>query len=74
MYSYVRLHVKYVSAVLVRYKCNLITADRFSKNTLISNLKARTMVADLFHEDRQTYRHDEANSVFIAILRKRLIK
>jgi len=30
------------------------------------------MNADLFHEDRQMNRHDEANNRFIAILRKRL--
>ena len=38
---------------------------RFSKNTQISNsMKIRPVGAKLFHTDRQTDRHDEANNRF----------
>jgi hypothetical protein len=39
--------------------------DRFSKNAQMSNfLKIRPTGAELLHADRQTYRHEEANSRF----------
>jgi len=38
---------------------------RISKNTQVQNLmKIRLMGAELFHADRRTGRHDEANSLF----------
>jgi len=39
--------------------------DRFSKNTQISDfMKIRLVGAELFHADRQTERHGEANICF----------
>jgi hypothetical protein len=43
------------------YKYNFL--HRFSKNIQISNLiKISPVGAELFHADRQTDRHDEANN------------
>jgi len=35
-------------------------------------MKVRPVVAQLFHADKQTYRHDAANSCFFEILRTRI--
>jgi len=41
-----------VPVILVRFKRNLISLDRFSKNTQISNFtKIRPVGAELFHAD-----------------------
>ena len=58
-----------VPVILVRIYKNLNSLERFSKNTQISNLmKVRPVGAELFHAekqaDRQTDRHDEADSHF----------
>ena len=55
-------------------KCSLFLSDlnaaglflgRFSKNTQISNfMKIRPVVAELFHADVRTDRHDKTNSLF----------
>ena len=48
---------------LPRLSLKLNILHRFSKNTQISNLiKILPTVAELFHADGQTDRHDEANS------------
>jgi hypothetical protein len=48
---------------LVRFKWNLNSLDRFSKNNEISNfMKICPVGAELFYMDRQMGRHDEANS------------
>ena len=45
----------------------------FSENTEISNfIKIRPVGAELFHADRQTGRHDEADSRFSQFGEKRL--
>jgi len=42
--------------------------DSFSKNTQISNfMKIRPVGAELFHADRWTDRHGEANSCFLKL-------
>jgi len=52
-----------VPVILVRFQCNLNFLNRFSKNPHISNLmKIRPVGVELFHADRRTDRHDEANS------------
>ena len=44
-----------ISFVISRFKCNVISRYRFSKNTQLPNLaKIRRAVAELFHVDRQT--------------------
>lgn len=53
-----------VPAVLVRFQCNWYIANRFSKGARISNFKVFAIVAELFHENRQTDRHDEDNNLF----------
>ena len=66
------LHVKCL-LFLSDFNKTLSFFDRFSKSTEISNLmKIRPVGAELFHADRVTDRHDEANSRFVfAILRTR---
>jgi hypothetical protein len=52
-----------VSFIIVSFQSNLDFLDIFSKNLQISNfLKIRPVEAEVFHADRQTERHDEANS------------
>ena len=58
------IHVRY-PLFLSDFNETWIFLDRFSKNTQVSNLiKIRPVGAELFHEDGQTGRHDEANSRF----------
>jgi hypothetical protein len=54
-----------IPVILVRFQCNLNLRDRFSKTPQISDFKKiLPLGAELFRADRQTYRHDEANSRF----------
>jgi hypothetical protein len=54
-----------VPVITVRSKQNLNFLNTFSKNTQISNfINIRPVGAELFHADRRTDRHDEANSRF----------
>jgi hypothetical protein len=47
--------------------------ERFWKNNQISNfMKIRQMEAEFSHADRETDRHDEANSSFAQFWRERL--
>jgi hypothetical protein len=60
---FIGLHVKY-PLFLSDFNDTLIFTT-FQKNTQISNfMKIRPVVAKLFHADRRTDRHDEANSRF----------
>jgi hypothetical protein len=55
-----------VPVILVRFECNLIFLDRFSKNIHIPNfMKISPVGAELFHADGRTDRHDETNSGFL---------
>ena len=52
-----------VPVIIGRFQCNLNFLNTFSKNAHISNLmKIRPVGVELFHADRWTDRHDEANS------------
>jgi len=54
-----------VSVNLFRFYSNLNFPYKFSKNLLILNfIKIRQIGAELFNADRQTDRHDEAQSLF----------
>jgi hypothetical protein len=54
-----------VTAILFRFWWNLNFHDRLSKNAHISSImKIRPIGAELFHTDKQTDGHDEANSRF----------
>ena len=51
--------------IVVRFEWNLNILNSFSKNIQISNfMKIRPVGAELFHADRRTDGHDEANSRF----------
>jgi len=59
------LHVKY-PLLLPDFNETLDFLEIFSKNNQISNfMKIHPVAAELFHADRQTDRHDEANSRFL---------
>ena len=69
----VEKHCCKVPVILVRLQWYLKFLGTFSRNIQISNLmKIRPVGAELFHADRRRNRHDEANSRFSHILRKRL--
>ena len=54
-----------ISIIIVRFLRNFSFLDRFSKSTELSDfMKTRLTVSMLFHADRRTDRHDEANSRF----------
>jgi len=60
---YEGLLIKY--PLLLSDLMKLLFFDRFSKNTQIYNyMKILSLGAELLHADRQTDRHDEANSRF----------
>ena len=61
-----------ITVIFVKFGITLNFLNNFSKNTEISNfMKIRPVGAKLFHADGQTDRHDEVDSVFFAIIRKR---
>ena len=67
MTKYARFSSCKVTFIFVRFERNFNFIDRFSKNTQISNfMKIHLVGAEFFHADgrrnRQTDRHDEANS------------
>ena len=62
-----------VPVILVRFRWKFNSVNIFSKNNQILNfMKNLPVGAELFHEDGQKDRHDEANSRFSQILRTRL--
>jgi hypothetical protein len=65
---YVSIHAKYPNVILVRFQRHVKCLDRFSMNTQISNFMkicpvgTRCFMRMDGNTDRQTDRHDEANS------------
>jgi len=54
-----------IPVIIVRFQLNFTFLDRFSKKFQISNfIKIRPVGAELFHVDRWTDGHDDANSRF----------
>jgi len=69
---YIGLRVKYPPYFL-HFNKTWISSTDFPKNTQIPNfMKIRPEGSELFHADRRTNRHDNAISLFCAILRTRL--
>ena len=61
----VKMSSRKVPVIRLGFSWNLNFLDKFSKKTQLSNfIKIRPVVAELFHADGQTDRHDEANSSF----------
>jgi hypothetical protein len=63
-----------VPVILVRFPRNFIFLEGFSKSAQIQNLmKIRPVGTHLFHAERRTDRHDEANSRFSQFCERALI-
>jgi len=68
-----RIQRDIMTNVMYRYACAILKKLEFLPNTQISNfVKIRRLGAKLFHAGGRADTQDEANSRFLAIMRKRL--